>query len=363
MNQLVGKGFYIWKIPMCENGDPTAIANSAFQAGLSHVLIKIANGIYDYNYDSVAKRDLVKPVALALKEKGVQVWGWQYVYGDLPDLEAQAAIRQIERIPLDGFVIDAETEYKDKYTSCRIYRDKLRAAFPNFPIGLSSFRYPKLHPQLPWKDFLIGADINMPQVYWEQAHNPGEQLQRCFNEFQDVSPVRTIIPTGAAYGANDWRPTSEDIIVFLNKALQMNISAINFYSWDYCRNKLPDIWQTISNFSWPTLPNLSNDLLKFFFEALNNRDFETLSNFYHLDAVHITSSSTIQGTGAIKDRYIQLLNQTLSSFHFETTASESNQNSMHFHWLATSNEGITKSGEDTFGFLDGKIIYHYSSME
>ena len=44
-----GKGFYIWKIPSCEGGDPVKIAYTAHRAGLTHVLIKIANGIYDYN--------------------------------------------------------------------------------------------------------------------------------------------------------------------------------------------------------------------------------------------------------------------------------------------------------------------------
>ena len=59
---LRGKGYYIWKIPNCENGDPAAIANVAAQAGLSHVLIKIADGVGSYNVDLTTGVDLVPPV-------------------------------------------------------------------------------------------------------------------------------------------------------------------------------------------------------------------------------------------------------------------------------------------------------------
>ncbi len=60
----VGKGFYIWKIPNCEGGDIEKIAYTAYRAGLTHVLVKVANGIYDYNYDSASKADLVGPLRM-----------------------------------------------------------------------------------------------------------------------------------------------------------------------------------------------------------------------------------------------------------------------------------------------------------
>ena len=139
---LKGKGFYIWKIPSCEGGDPQAIAQTAYQAGLTHVLIKIANGIYDYNYDPAGRVDLIEPVANALHAKNISVWGWHYVFGDLPKDEAKIAIRQVNHLPLDGYVIDAEGEYKGKYTPCRIFMQELRNALPDFPIAFSSYRYP-----------------------------------------------------------------------------------------------------------------------------------------------------------------------------------------------------------------------------
>ncbi|MCJ7536339.1 MAG: hypothetical protein MUO57_12475, partial [Anaerolineales bacterium] len=89
MKTLQGKGYFIWKIPSCENGDPQMIADLAHQAQLTHVLIKIADGVNSYNiYEGV---DLVPPVARKLRELGIQVWGWHYVRGDNPLGEAHKA--------------------------------------------------------------------------------------------------------------------------------------------------------------------------------------------------------------------------------------------------------------------------------
>jgi hypothetical protein len=46
---IYGKGFYIWKLPNCEVGNPASCDTQAHQSGLQHVLIKISKGIYDYN--------------------------------------------------------------------------------------------------------------------------------------------------------------------------------------------------------------------------------------------------------------------------------------------------------------------------
>ena len=97
---LQGKGFFIWKINYCDGGDPERIANLAKDADLSHVLIKVANGIYSYNYNWDLMVDLVPPVANALQSLGIKVWGWHYVYGDDPINEARIAIRRVQDLNL-----------------------------------------------------------------------------------------------------------------------------------------------------------------------------------------------------------------------------------------------------------------------
>ena len=48
---LTGKGYYIWQVKHCENGDADRIAALAQEANLSHVLVKIADGTFPYNID------------------------------------------------------------------------------------------------------------------------------------------------------------------------------------------------------------------------------------------------------------------------------------------------------------------------
>ena len=358
-----GKGFYIWKIPGCENGDPESIALTAYKAGLTHVLIKIANGIYNYNYDTSTKEDLIGPVADALHKRNIKVWGWHYIFGDLPKDEAKAAIQQINRLPLDGYTIDAESEYKGKYTPCRIFMKELRNALPDFPIALSSFRYPKFHMDLPWKDFLTYCDFNMPQVYWEQSHNPAYQLERSLNEFQTVvEPFRSIIPTGAVYCAGGWCPSSSEIIEFMNKAVYLKMSAVNFWSWDYCRIKMPHLWETIAAFNWPSSPNPEKDITDKFIGSLNSRNISAILALYTDDAVHINANRTIQGQSALRAFYDDLLYKILLDASFEIIDINGNDQTRHFTWRAIKSNTETARGEDTIGISADKIIYHYSSF-
>jgi len=358
-----GKGFFIWKIPSCEGGEPKKIAYTAYKAGLTHVLVKIANGIYDYNYDTSSRKDLVAPLANELSKYGIKTWGWHYVFGDLPKEEAKAAIRQIRKLPLEGYVIDAESEYKGKYTPCRIFMNELRSSLPDYPMALSSFRYPKYHMDLPWIDFLSKCDYNMPQVYWEQAHNPGEQLARSLSEFKtNVSPYKPVIPTGAAYGGSGWYPTSSEIIEFINKALSLGLSGVNFWSWDYCRLKLPNLWETISSFEWPSAPNPQKDIIEVLIEAMNSKDLSKIIALYQADAVRIDAIRTIQGHTDIQTWYQNFFQGEFKDANFKISEMIANDPIRKFSWIVNFSTGLSKSGTDTIGLSGGKILYHYSSF-
>lgn len=358
---LQGKGFFIWKIPDCEGGNPTAIANAAVAAKFTHVLIKIADGNYSYNYNRTTKVDLVPPVAQALRAKGIQVWGWHYVYGYDPAGEARIAVQRIKDLNLQGYVIDAEGEYKQsgRETAARKFMTDLRASLPNLPIALSSYRFPSYHPQLPWKAFLEKCDYNMPQVYWEQAHNPADQLARSVRELTAITPSRPVIPTGPAYGTGGWAPTTGDITNFMNKARELNLSAVNFFSWDECRAGHQALWETIASYSWGTGP-VPKDIVEQYIDALNTRDPSIMASLYTQSAVLITAARTIQGTGAIIEWYTTLFSQLLPRGIFKLTGYSGSGSTRHFTWTATSDKGRVTNGSDTFGLLNGKVAYHYS---
>jgi hypothetical protein len=359
---LAGKGFFIWKIPNCEAGNATAIASAAAAAGLSHVLIKIADGNYASNYSYSTKTDLVPPVVQALHKKGIQVWGWHYVYGGDPVGEAKIAISRCQSLSLDGYAIDAEGEYKTagRATAASRFMTELRRAMPNFPIALCSYRYPTYHPQLPWKAFLEKCDYNMPQVYWEQAHNPGAQLRRCVKEFQAIAPFRPIMPVGAAYSTSGWTPTVSDLNEFLATVKDLGLPAASFFSWDYARNNLKTLWGAVGAYSWPVDSVPSPTVAQLLFQALNSHDPTTIANLYTTNAIRITSAATLQGVDSVKAWYDNFFTKILTNATFKMTGVSSVGNTRHLTWTATGTNGKITDGKDTFGIVGGKIGYHYS---
>jgi hypothetical protein len=359
MNSLQGKGFFIWKIPNCENGDPQAIASLAHQAQLTHLLIKIADGTLSYNvYEGV---DLVPPVARKLRELGLQVWGWHYVRGDNPLGEANKAIERVQTLQLDGYVIDAEGPYKErgKAAAAKKFMDRLRDGLPDKPVALSSYRFPSYHPQLPWREFLEGCDFNMPQVYWMFSHNAGEQLARSVREFQSLTPQRPIIPTGSAFKERGWKPEPAEVVDFLETAQKLNLPAVNLYSWDSCRAYLPDIWKTSSDYDWFPPPT-PGDITEKYIEALNTRDPDQVLKLYNSNAVHITAARSVQGYQDMRIWYQALFFSLLPNAKFAHTGFLGAGNSRHLTWTATSDMGAVHNGNDTFGLYKGKITYHYS---
>ncbi len=354
-----GKGFFIWQIPRCEAGDVNAVANVASQAGLSHVLVKIADGTNKYNiFNNV---DWVPPLIQALRERSIQVLGWHYVYGYEPLGEADIAIQRVRELGLDGYVIDAEAQYAQagKDVQARQFMTRLRASLPDVPIVLSSYRFPTYHPLLPWQAFLEKCDYNMPQVYWIAAHNPADQLVRCLREFEAITPFRPIIPTGAAFQEGGWQPTPAEVTEFLRAAQDLNLTAANLYEWYNCRTYLPDVWDAVSSFPWPQDPS-TLDIVQRYIAALNSHDLLRILELYNPNAVHVTAERTIQGLDAIRNWYEVLFSQTLPVAFFTLLDFTGTLGSRQFTWTAQSSAGNVNNGSDAFGLVGGKITYHYT---
>lgn len=357
---LYGKGIFTWQLPHCEGGDPGAIAARARAADLTHVLIKIADTVYEFGIDRY-NRDLNPPVVAALRGQGIDVWGWHYVKGDDPVREAQVAVRRVQSLGLDGYVIDAEVEYKQagKANAARAFMEALRAGLPDTPIALSSFRFPSYHPELPWSAFLEKCDYNMPQVYWVQAHNSDAQLARSAQEFSRLTPSRPVVPTGSAYGENGWRATADDLQRFFQKAVELGLTAASAYSWDWAGAPgNEDLWNAIAGFQWPAPPR--PEIAELLVSALNGGDAAEAAGLYHENAAHVTAAQTLSGRSAIAGWYRHLLGRLLPGARFELTGHSGEGSSRHFTWTAAGPTGTVLDGNDTLGLRDGKIQYHYT---
>jgi len=248
---LKGKGMYVWILG--EKDDPGEIAAACFAAGLSHVAIKIADGIYPYNMDAQKTVDYVQPLVDELRAYGISPWGWQFVYGDYASAEAAVALQRIEMLDVDGFIINAESQYKNKPSSAQIYMDILKNRLQGkIPLALSSFRFPEYHSEFPWTEFLSQVDINMPQVYWILSHNAGAQLERCVAEFAlPKYPQVPIFPTGAAFTEQSWLASPGEVQEFMQTAKDLGLAGCNFWLYSHAHDRFPELWDVISKFDWP----------------------------------------------------------------------------------------------------------------
>jgi len=226
-----GTGIYIWEAHKIFGGDVAKIVAACKEAGLRHVFLKVADG--PYSYPPASKNYNLRPLVDAFHAAGIEVWGWQYIYLNMPTQEADVAARRVKELSLDGFIIDAEVECKGQAARAKIYCDRLRQLLPGVSIGLSSYRYPSYHGNFPWKEFRERVDFDAPQVYWEQAHNAGAQLQRSYGEFDNMTPRLPYVPTGAAYSNKGWTATAADIDQFIDRALEIGLSAWNFWSMQH----------------------------------------------------------------------------------------------------------------------------------
>jgi hypothetical protein len=246
---LTGKGYFLWQIKAAQDGDPAKIAELAQKAGLSHVLIKVADGIYNYNITKGV--DMVPPLVAALRAKGIQPWGWQYIYGAKPVDEARRAAERYQQLGLAGFVVNAEMQFKAKgmASAAHKYMQELRRLLPAVQIGLSTYRYPTVHYQFPFTAFLGYCDFAMPQVYWVESVNPAQQLKKSHDEFRAIFPSKPIIATGAAYAQGSWAPTAAQITDFLNAARNLKLPAANFWEWQTAYER-SGLWNAVRDYSW-----------------------------------------------------------------------------------------------------------------
>ena len=360
---LQGKGFFIWQIRHCEGGDANAIALLASEAGLSHVVIKVADGPVAYNIDMKTGIDLVPSVVEALRGYGIGVWGWHYIYGRDPIAEADIAIRRIKQFDLDGYVLDIEAPFKHrgKDEAAEEFMNYLRSGLGDYPLALSSYRYPVFHPQIPWKIFLEKCDFVMPQFYWVGAHNPREQLMRSVREYENMQPNRPIIFTGSAFIEHGWAPTADEIHEFFDSVKEFDLGALNFWEWMNCRKNLPELWDVIKYYQWGDDPEPSAFAHRYI-DLLNTHDPSQILELYHTNAYHITGERTVHGVDAIRGWYEKLFKESLPGAVFSLGKYSGTRESYRLEWTANTSSGLSATGSEAFLLLNDRILYHFSFL-
>jgi hypothetical protein len=379
---LNGKGIYLWQIKRVAGGDPAAIASMASAAQLTHVLIKVADGKYGYGFSGGT--DLVPGVVAALKAKGIQAWGWQYVYGADHKAEANKAIQRVKGLKLDGFVVNAEGQFKAKGMAdiARKYMKLLRAGLGNTPVGLSTYRYPSVHYQFPFGVFLEYCDFNLPQIYWVESVNPAQQLKKSYDEYKKITPWKPYVPTGAAFAQGNWTVTPAQINEFISKARDMKLSGVNFWEMGSANDNGAKLWKAIKGYDWATGnappvepdPNPTPggnveyskpDIVSRYLAALNSNNANNLAKLYESNNGKLfAGNKKYKGRSEIKGFYGNLFNKIMPKAIFSFRTWSWKGYAYKINWKAVSN-GKAWSGSDSINLNPANpklILDHYSAV-
>jgi hypothetical protein len=226
-------------------------------AGMTHIIPKIADGIHeDVNGNSSYLPSLVREAHKA----GIKVLPYQYIYGWRPADEAKRAVDELRKLPFDGFVINAEHQYRDLENSAwaaRTYCDAIRDAYPDLTLALSSYRFPSYHRGFPFHVFLSYCDVNMPQVYWMKANGTvPRQLEQTIEEYKAFT-ARQIIPSGAAFKEHGWIANADDQKIFIREVQKHGLKGCNWWEYYHTFHGLPHLGEAIAEttFAGVTLPN------------------------------------------------------------------------------------------------------------
>ena len=360
---LQGKGFFIKDISRCEGGEPAAILAAAQAAGLGRIFVRIADGVRACGINS-SGGDITAPLVQALQKGGLSVWGWHHLHGGSPSAEAAVAVARTQALGLEGYVLEARQEFKQPGMdgAARLFMSALRPAL-KIPIALSSYRFPNHHPELPWAVLLESCDLYMPQIYWEHSHNAGEQLRESLRQCYALPNARPCLPTGAEYPAPGWHPSPEDTFDFIRTARALGLPGVNFYSWEDCRAKLPQIWAAITSYTWPAhasvppaSPGAQPDLfLEQFLAALNSWDAARVGSAYDPAAVQVWSDAIRNGVPAIQAGYAALFASLPAGTTFSVSQVQAEPEARLFAWHAGP-----LAGETTLVLKNGKIILDYT---
>jgi peptidoglycan hydrolase-like protein with peptidoglycan-binding domain len=271
-----GGGMWIWYVDKSDGGNLDAIAARANAAGVKTVFIKSGDGATYWSQFSPL-------IVGGLKQRGLNVCAWQFVYGKVPSDEANIGARAVQS-GAQCLVIDAESDYEGQYAAAKTYMTGLRSQLPpGFPVGLTSFPYVDYHPGLPYSVFFAnGADFNLPQVYWKDiGTSPDTAMQHTYVHNKIYG--KPIVPLGQSYSD----PPPEEMTRFRQLAALYGSSGLSWWSWQASTDRG---WQAVGTPIQPLTdvqPSQDWPLLK-----KGSKGDETLWMQQHLAAADPTTPMT-----------------------------------------------------------------------
>jgi hypothetical protein len=250
---LTGKGMWLWKYRLTENGDPDAIVTKAVAAGLNQLWVRVGDS-QDAFYGASVLEELV-PRA---HRNGLSVigWGFPYLYDPVADAQWSSAAlhwRSGEGDSLDGFSPDLETASEGTVVTERrlqVYLGEVNKSAGTRPLVATVYRpTDRLWTTYPYRAVAPYVDGFAAMVYWG-CTEPGFAAAQAIERLAALRPVHLI---GQGYnmadeGGRRVAPSADETWRFLDIAHGGGALGASFWVWQEINEEQ---WTTMAEYTWP----------------------------------------------------------------------------------------------------------------
>lgn len=232
-----GKSIFSWNIPAVGRGDPNAFVKFLLENNFEGVCLKGANGAWVQKVSRWSPWPLwgenVRPEMIkALKDAGLKVYLWHFVYGSNPAGELDIALSQTSRFEPDGYIWDVESAFDAKVNAvgnAQYLARGFKKSFPQIEQALCWWALPlspkgsEWHPIKVAKAFQETVDVAMPMMYWQGkgAIAAKTYLHRSMAIWHTFWK-KPIIPVGRAYNGDGGYADAAGITAFANDVMSLH---------------------------------------------------------------------------------------------------------------------------------------------
>jgi hypothetical protein len=252
---MKGKGIYIWKFELVENGDPDRIIELLKEGQFQRVDLKVADG-------SISMSKNIQPGLIKrIQDEGIEVWGYTFCYGDFYNKEGSVAARLYNELNLDGYIFDVEGRFErfvNAIYRARILGHAFRAGAPNAKLAFCSwplFSDPvtgrSWHKVALAKEFMKFSDIAAPMCYWghrgSDAQDAVNWLNWSLDQYRDFTD-KPFVPTGRAY-VDGWEHSVElkveAVQAFGRRVRELGLDGESWWRLGWVIDRRPDVWEEL----------------------------------------------------------------------------------------------------------------------
>ena len=235
-----GRGFWIWNLPKCEDGDLDRIVARCKAAGITWLALKCGNDGNDW------EKRFTPAIVDRLHAGGLLVYGWSY---DTPNSRIANRVEVARRCAADGadgFITDCEIEWErvaDPDSAAAAYMTALRAAVPDeFALAHSPFDVIKYHQRFPYTALGAGCDFVVPQAYWPE-HGTSEKAstERALEQWgkyakRHPQSAKQVLLSGYSIKPDlkHGKPaTVPDMLAFEQRCKAAGCPGVIYWVWDF----------------------------------------------------------------------------------------------------------------------------------